>query len=213
MARSGYRKFVSHADSIPDEDVFHPLKIPTNIPPLGDNVTNSDKAISAVLNEDDARYQTVTQASTANQSSASTQPTKSRQLNPNFDSLRNLNVDDNAVMKGWPEEIPDRSVAGLSIDGSHIKCDVCKTGRSLDVINMRHTYAIGAWNTHISTAGHKEVIISREEQERREALGDDIPNDGQQKQLTLARFFTVKGTGSSFARPLSKKKKRGRTET
>ena len=60
LARSEYRKFVSHADSIPDEDAFHPPKIPTNLPPLGDDVTNYDEAIAAVLNEDDARNPTVT---------------------------------------------------------------------------------------------------------------------------------------------------------
>ena len=87
-------------------------------------MTNYDDSIAAVLNGDDARDPTVTQSATAYQSSASTQITKSRQMNPNCDSLGNLNVDDDVVMKGWPEEIPDRSVAGLSIDGSHIKCDV-----------------------------------------------------------------------------------------
>ena len=99
-------------------------KVPTNIPPLGDDGKNSDEAITAVLNEYDDRDTTVTQAATANQPSAPTQPTKSRQLNPTCDSLRNLNVDDNVVMKGCLEEIPDRSVAGLSIDRSHIKFDV-----------------------------------------------------------------------------------------
>ena len=124
LTTSEYIEFVSHADSIPDEDAFHPPKIPTNLLLLGDDVTNSDKAIAAVLNEDDARYLTVTKAETSNQSSAFNQPTKSRQLNPNCDSLRNLNVDDDAVMKGWTEEIPGRSVAGLSIDGSTIKGNV-----------------------------------------------------------------------------------------
>ena len=124
MARSEYSTFVSNSDSIPDEDAVNPPKIPTNPPPLGDDVTNFDVAIAAVLNEDDYRYPKVTQAETANQSSASTQTTKSRQLNRNCDSLRNLNVDDHAVMKGWPEEILDRSVAGLSIEELNIKCDV-----------------------------------------------------------------------------------------
>ena len=85
---------------------------------------NSYEEIAAVLNKDYARDPTVTHAATAYKSSASTQITKSRQMNPNCDSLGNLNVGDNVVMKEWPEEIPDRSVAGLSIDGSHIKCDV-----------------------------------------------------------------------------------------
>ena len=49
-------------DSIPDEDAVHPPKIPTNILPLGDDVTNYDEAIAAVTNEDDARYPKVTQA-------------------------------------------------------------------------------------------------------------------------------------------------------
>ena len=103
LARSENRKFVSHANSIPDEDAVHPPNIPTNIPPLGDDVTNSDEAIAAVLGEDDARDPTVKQAATANQSSASTQPTKSRKFNPNCDSLRNWNVDDDVVMKVCPE--------------------------------------------------------------------------------------------------------------
>ena len=176
-------------------------------------MTNYDKAIAAVLNEEDARDTTVAQAATANQSSASTQPTNSRQLKPNFDYLRNLNVDNNVVMKGWPEEIIDISVAGLSIDGSHIKCDVYKTDRSLGIINMRKPYAIGAWKTHLGTAGHKYEIVYREEQEQSEALGDNIPNDGKQQQFSSASFFTVKGTGSTFARKVSKKKKYGRTDT
>ena len=100
-------------------------------------MTNSEEDISDVLNEDDAIYLTLTQEATANQYSAFTQPTKSRQLNPTCDSLRNLNVDDNIVMKGCLEEIPDRSVAGLSIDGSHIKRNVFKSGRSLGMVNMR----------------------------------------------------------------------------
>ena len=83
------------------------------------------------------------------------------QLNYNCDYLRNLNVDGDLVMKGWPEEIPEISVASLSIDGSHIKCDVCKTGRSLVMINMRHPYAIGSWKTHLGMAGHKLGILNR----------------------------------------------------
>ena len=79
-------------------------------------MTNSDEAIAAAINEDYGRYPTVTQAETANQSSASNQPTKSKQLKPNCNSLDNLNVDNDVVMKGWPEEIPDGGVAGLSID-------------------------------------------------------------------------------------------------
>ena len=126
-------------------------------------MTNSNETIADVLNEDDARDPTITQAENTDQSSDSTQPTKSRQLNPNCDSLRNLNADKNVVMKGWLEEIPNRSVPGLSIDGSHIKCDVCKTDRSLGMINTRHLYAIGAWKTHIGTEGHKEGILDHEE--------------------------------------------------
>ena len=75
------------------------------------------------------------------------------------------------------------------------------------MINTRHPYAIGACKNHLGTAGHKEVIIDHEEQERREALDDDIPNDGKQQQLTLASFFTVKGTGSRFSWSVSKMKK------
>ena len=176
-------------------------------------MTNSHEAIAAVLNEDGDRDTTVTQAETANQASASTQPTNLRQLNPSCNYLRNLNVDNDVVMKGWPEEIPDRSVSGLSVDRSHIKCDVCNTGRSLGIINMTHPYTIGAWKTHIGTAGHKEGIIAREEQKRREALGDSIKNDGEHQQLVLDSFFTVKGTGSRFSQQLLKTKKRRKTET
>ena len=165
LARSEYSEFFSHSDSILDEDKVHPPKIPTNLPPLGDGVRNSDEAIDAVLNEDGARYPTVTQSETANQSSASTQPNKSRRLKPNCDSLGNLNFDKCVVMKGWTEEITYRSVAGLSIYGSHIKCDVFNTDRSLGMINMRHPYAIEACKNHLDTAGHKEGILFHEEQE------------------------------------------------
>ena len=58
-------------------------------------------------------------------------------------------------MEGWPEEITDIGFSGLSIDGSHIKCDVFKTGRSLGMIIMRHPYDIGSWKTRLGTAGHK----------------------------------------------------------
>ena len=88
-------------------------------------------------------------------------------MKPNCDSLQNLNVYKDVVMKGRPEEIPDRSVYGLSIDVSHIKCDFFKTGRSLGVINMRHMYAIRSWKTHLGTAENKEVILDCEERERR----------------------------------------------
>ena len=44
-------------------------------------------------------------------------------------------------------------------------------------------------------------------------MGDNIPNYGEHQQLTLASFFTVKGTGSRFSQPVSKKNKRGRIET
>ena len=174
-------------------------------------MTNYEEAVSAVLNEDDDRDPTLTQAETANQYSDSNQPTKSRQLKPNCDSLRNLNFYDNVLMKGWLEEIPYRSVAGLSIDGSHIKRNVFKSGRSLGMVNMRHQYAIGAWKTHIGAAGHKEGILSCEDRERRESLGNNIPNDSKQQQLVLAIFFNVKVTGSRFSRPVSKKKKCWRT--
>ena len=86
-------------------------------------------------------------------------------------------------MKVWQEEIPDRSVDGLSIDGSRIKFYVYKTDRSLGVINMQHPYDVGAWKAHLGTAGHKEIIIAHEEREQWEALGDNIPNDGKQQQL------------------------------
>ena len=49
------------------------------------------------------------------------------------------------------------------------------------MINIRHPYAIGAWNNHIGTEVHKEGILAREEQERQEALADNIPNDGEQQ--------------------------------
>ena len=127
-------------------------------------MTNSDESIAAFLNEDYAIDTTLTQAATDNQSSASNQTTKLRQLNPDCDSLKNLNVDNDVVMKGWSEKIPYRSVACLSIDGSHIKFYVCNTDRFLGMINMRHPYAIGAWDTHLGTVGHKEGILAREEQ-------------------------------------------------
>ena len=60
--------------------------------------------------------------------------------------------------------------------------------------------------------GHKEEILSREERELKEALGDNIPNDSKHQQISLASFFTLKGNGSRFARPVSKNKKRGRKE-
>ena len=81
------------------------------------------------------------------------------------------------------------------------------------MINTRHPYAIGACKNHLGTAGHKEGIIDHEEKEQQEALDDDIPNDGKHQQLALASFFTVKVTGSRFDRPVSKNKKRERTET
>ena len=59
---------------------------------------------------------------------------------------------------------------------------------------MIHLYSIGTWKNYLGTSGHKEGIISSEERELREALGDDIPNAVKQEQLALARFFTVKGT-------------------
>ena len=72
-------------------------------------------------------------------------------------------------------------------------------------------YTIGAWKTYLGTARHKEVILAREEREQREALGDDITNNGKQQQLALASLFTLKGTGSRFSRIVSKNKKRGGT--
>ena len=87
-------------------------------------MTNHDEAIAAIINEDDARDPTVSQTATSNQYSAYTQPTKSRELKPNCDYLRNLNVENDVVKKDWLEEIPGRSVAGLSIDGSTIKGNV-----------------------------------------------------------------------------------------
>ena len=92
LASSEYRNIFSQADSILDEDAVHPPKIPTNIPPLCDDVTNSDEAIASVLNEDYARNTLLIHAATSNQSSASNNITKSSQLNPNCDYLRNLNV-------------------------------------------------------------------------------------------------------------------------
>ena len=74
LASSEYRKFVSHTNSILDEDEVHPPKIPTNLPPLGDDVTNSNDTVADVLNEYDARYTTVKHVTTDNQYSASTQP-------------------------------------------------------------------------------------------------------------------------------------------
>ena len=45
-------------------------------------------------------------------------------------------------------------------------CDVCKTARYLGMINMRHLYDIGDYETRLDTAGHKEGIIAREEREQ-----------------------------------------------
>ena len=80
--------------------------------------------------------------------------------------MKNLNFDNGVVMKGWSEKIPYRSVACLYIDGSHIKFYVCNTDRFLGMINMRHLYDIGDYETHLDTAGHKEGIIAREEREQ-----------------------------------------------
>ena len=102
-------------------------------------------------------------------------------------------------MEGWLEEIPYRSASGLSIDRSHIKCDVCKTCRSLGMINIIQPYDIVDWKTCLGTTGHEEIILARKEQEQREVLSDDIPNNSEQQHLILASFFTVKGTGSRFA--------------
>ena len=79
------------------------------------------------------------------------------------------------------------------------------------MITTRQPYTIGAWKTHIGAAGHKEGIFYCEEQEQREALGDNIPDYGKQQQLAIAIFFNVKETGSRFAWPVSKDKKRGMT--
>ena len=56
------------------------------------------------------------------------------------------------------------------------------------MINMRHPYAIGAWKTHCGTEGYKEGILAHEELEGREALGDNITNDGKEQQLVLSGF-------------------------
>ena len=60
LASSEYSEVVSHEDSIPDEDAVHPPRIPTNLSPLGDDVTNSDEVITAVINEYNSRDLTVT---------------------------------------------------------------------------------------------------------------------------------------------------------
>ena len=123
------------------------------------------------------------------------------QLNPGRDSWMHLNIDDNVEMMSWPEEIPHSSVANLSLDGTHVNCDVCMNGRSWGRINMRHPYAIAAWKTHICTDGHKDGMVAQEARDLRLALGDDVrtkPGD----QLALGSFFTTKGKGSRFDRPV-----------
>ena len=59
-------------------------------------------------------------------------------------------------------------------------------------------YTIGAWKTYLGTARHKEVILAREERERQEALGENIPNDGGQQQLTLSSFSLQKEKDQGF---------------
>ena len=66
------------------------------------------------------------------------------------------------------------------------------------MIIIRHTYDIEAWKTNIGTAGHKEEIISHGERERRETLGENIPNDGGQQQLTLSSFSLQKEKDQGF---------------
>ena len=53
-------------------------------------------------------------------------PTKNKQtqLNPGRDSLLNLNVDDDIILKAWPAEIAEGHVAILPLDRMHIMCDV-----------------------------------------------------------------------------------------
>ena len=79
-------------------------------------------------------------------------------------------------------------------------------GRSWGKINMRHPFAIAAWKNHICTDGHKDGMVAREARDLRLALGDDVrkPRD----QLALGSFFTAKGKGSRFDRPVQKKQKR-----
>ena len=59
-------------------------------------------------------------------------------------------------------------------------------------------YTIGAWKTYLGTARHKEVILAREEREQQEALGENIPNDGGQQQLTLSSFSLQKEKDQGF---------------
>ena len=78
------------------------------------------------------------------------------------DSLINLNLDDLKGMKSWPTGIQDSNVARFSFDGTHINCDVCKYGRTTVKINMRHSFALAAWNSHVGTEMHKDGIVAEE---------------------------------------------------
>ena len=131
LATSEYSDFVSVSNSIPDVDrVSHPI-LPPLPPPLGDDATISDEAISEVLGEEnhtDVPVEEVIAEVIGDENGCPpfSQPSKTLQLINMHDSLITLNLDDLKGIKSWPTGIQDSSVARLSFDGTHINCDVCK---------------------------------------------------------------------------------------
>ena len=69
------------------------------------------------------------------------------------------------------------------------------------MINVRHLYSIGARKTHLGTTGHKYGILAREKRELQSATS------------SISYLFHCERNRIKFSRPLSKHKKRRRTET
>ena len=146
------------------------------MPTMGINITKSKKGKTTNTSDELSTNETASKSTPANLPPldvhaiplplcpppvCQSAPTKNKQtqLNLDRDSLLNLNVDNDVILKAWPAEIPKGHIATLPLDGRYIICDVRTQGMSRGKTSMRHPYALDAWKTHIGTQGHKEGVV------------------------------------------------------
>ena len=85
----------------------------------------------------------------------------------------NLTECEQEVLKGgenakdWSLAICNDIYAKPSVCGKFVRCGACGiSGRTQGVINMRHPYAVGNWNSHCTSDVHSNVVANFEAEKK-----------------------------------------------
>ena len=87
--------------------------------------------------------------------------------------------------KIWPLEIYNDNYAKQSACRKFVLCDACGiSGRTQGLINMRHPYSSGNWNSHITSQMHVNSVANKEAKKEVNILKG-------KKRRPMTTFFTA----------------------